>query len=447
VNARTLALSALLVGCGGSAGADVDASADAGVDAPAIDTGPRDAGPPDGGFDAAVLGPCTLTPPPAFPLAPHTRVASGTSPSAELADRDFYVLTVLEQLPGVSVALAADAAVMPLASARESALRDADAHCGDAACVMADLVRADDAAAISATVDALGRAGHLTDVAAELRATHDYQRFVDAGQDDTALVTTALTEALANLDDAFGGFVVSELPFAMLAPIVHDVASAPAGSLAWWQPLLRVTTAAMIADHRDEAVRYEPLDTGENAAAIAAIATTDFSHYPYVAILVPGEGPTDLVTALNPVGAQRCDLAVARWQAGLAPFLLVSGGHVHPDRTMFSEAIEMKRYLLTTYGVPESAIIVDPYARHTTTNLRNTVRELFRYGAPTDGIVLIVSDRLQTIYIRDPSLATRCDAELHYRPFLGMQALTATDTCMTMAPASLTIAASDPRDP
>src|SRR6185436_9047390 len=99
------------------------------------------------------------------------------------------------------------------------------------------------------------------------------------------------------------------------------------------------TIAAMIADGRDEAVRYEPITAGgENAAAIAAFPTTNFSMFPYVAILVPGQGPTDAVTALNPAGAARCDLAVARWQAGLAPFLLLSGGHVHPDHTTFSEA-------------------------------------------------------------------------------------------------------------
>ena len=233
----------------------------------------------------------------------------------------------------------------------------------------------------------------------------------------------------------------------MLKAVVHGVASAAPGTLAWWQPLSRTVVAAMLADGRNEAVRYEPLATRENAAAIAAIATTNFADFPYVAILVPGEGPTDLVTPLNPLGARRCDLALARYRAGLAPFLLVSGGHVHPDRTMFSEAIEMKRYLMTTFAVPESAILVEPYARHTTTNLRNAVRELFAYGAPTNGRVLIVSDALQSLYIASSSLRARCDAELFYRPFLGLEVLSPTDACITMAPASLTIAASDALDP
>ena len=47
-------------------------------------------------------------------------------------------------------------------------------------------------------------------------------------------------------------------------------------------------------------------------------------------------------------------------------FLCVSGGFVHPIRTRFSEAIEMKHDLMTRFGIPANAIIVDPHARHTT---------------------------------------------------------------------------------
>lgn len=434
---RALALSLLLLGCGDPAASPDAAAIDAGTDAPPR---VRDAG-TDTGFDAAVLGTCDLAAPPVFDVGAHARLVG----SDALADREAYVLTVLDALPGVPAALAADTALSTMTATRDAALHAADTATCDAACVRAALVRDDDAAAIDATITALTSAGLLDDVATELRASLAFERFVERGDDDATLVRTALAEALANLAGAFDAYAVGELPAAMLAASVHDAASAPA--TAWWQPLVRATTRAMIADERDEAIRYEPLVTGENAAAIAAIATTDFASFPYVAILVPGQGPTDATTALNPAGAARCDLAVARYRAGLAPFLLLSGGHVHPDRTRFSEAIEMKRYLMTTYDVPESAILVDPYARHTTTNLRNAVRELFAYGAPTNGRLLIVSDVFQSLYIADSGFSARCDDELHYRPFVALQVLTPTDTCMTMAPASLTIASSDPLDP
>ena len=143
----------------------------------------------------------------------------------------------------------------------------------------------------------------------------------------------------------------------------------------------------------------------------------------------------------------RADIAVSRWQAHLAPFLLLTGGHVHPDRTTHSEAIEMKHYLMTTYAVPESAIFVDPYARHTTTNLRNATRVLLRAGVPLASALLVVSDVVQTAYIRGDAFAMRCDDELHFRPWRGLDARSATDTCMTLEPVSLTTDAADMLDP
>lgn len=409
---------------------------DAGVDAPRAE---RDVG-TDGGFTASSIAPCTLAAPAPFTVPAHVSLGTGSA----LADREHYVLTALERVPGAVAALAADPALQTFTTERTAALAGADVASCDAACVRAALVH-DDAAAIEATITALAGAGLDDDVAAELRASLRFERYVERGDDDTTLIRTALTESSANLAAAFDRFAASELPAAMLGPIVHEAAMHTTS--AWWQPLLRVTVASMLGAGRDEAVRYEPITTGENAAAIAAMAETDWASFPYVALLVPGQGPTDDVTALNPAGAARVDLAVARWQAHLAPFFLLSGGHVHPDRTVYSEAIEMKRYLMETYAVPESAILVDPYARHTTTNLRNAVRELFAYGAPTDGRVLIVTDRIQSLYVNLADFGVRCDEELFYRPYLGLEALSPTDTCMTMAPISMTVAASDALDP
>ncbi len=439
IHSSTLVL-ALLTACSAPPAASQDAAVvaaeDVGVDAPRAE---RDAG-VDGGFTASSIAPCTLSVPPPFAVPAHLALSTGSP----IADREHYVLTVLETLPGVAASLAADPALTAITGARRTALTGADVASCDAACVRTALVH-DEAAAIEATIAALGTAGFDDEVAAELRASLRFERYVERGDDDTTLIRTALTESSVNLAAAFDRFAASELPAAMLGPIVHDAATQ--ATSAWWQPLERVTVAAMLGAGRDEAVRYEPITTGENAAAIAAMEATDWASFPYVALLVPGQGPTDAVTALNPAGAARVDLAVARWQAHLAPFFLLSGGHVHPDRTVYSEAIEMKRYLMQTYAVPESAILVDPYARHTTTNLRNAVRELFAYGAPTDGRVLIVTDRVQSLYVNLADFGVRCDEELFYRPFLGLEALSPTDTCMTMAPISTTIAASDALDP
>ncbi len=77
-------------------------------------------------------------------------------------------------------------------------------------------------------------------------------------------------------------------------------------------------------------------------------------------------------------------MAVKRYRQGLAPLLLVSGGAVHPKRTPYNEALEMKKELMNVYGIPARAIIVEPHARHTTTNFRNAARLVYRYGIPAD---------------------------------------------------------------
>src|SRR5262249_4741030 len=156
--------------------------------------------------------------------------------------------------------------------------------------------------------------------------------------------------------------------------------------------LLEVVLAALAEQKRDEAARYEPLAQGENRAALERIPNIDWPTYPYSLILVPGQGPTSLDVPLDPGGQYRCDLAVDRYHARLAPLIAVSGGHVHPDRTPYSEAIQMKQYLMTMKGIPEDAILVDPHARHTTTNLRNVSRLLYRYHIPADRPVLVTSD-------------------------------------------------------
>jgi len=207
-----------------------------------------------------------------------------------------------------------------------------------------------------------------------------------------------------------------------------------------------LTTALLRAAGRDEAFRYGPDASLENQAAIDAIASIDFAAYPYTAILVPGQGPTDDTTALNPAGINRINTAVARWRAGLAPLLLVSGGHVHPDKTPFCEAIEMRRYLIDELGIPAAAIVVDPYARHTTTNLRNAARILQGVGVPMDRPILVTSDLLQLAGIVF-GLGPRCEEELGFVPWQSLERLDSTDACALLTPDSQRLDRGDSLDP
>ena len=227
--------------------------------------------------------------------------------------------------------------------------------------------------------------------------------------------------------------------------------SATKVSAPFFAPLLTLVLESLAAEGRDEATRYEPLAQGENAAALARIPSLDFSKYPFSVVMVPGLGPTNLDAPLSEGGQVRADQAAARFSAGLAPVIVLSGGHVHPDRTPYSEAIEMKKYLMQTYSIPESALLIDPHARHTTTNLRNVARLMYRYGIPTDQPVLITTDFGQTLYIAATSDAAvfgkRCLSELGYKPWRGITRLDDLDNCWIPSVQSLQQDARDLLDP
>jgi DUF218 domain len=201
-----------------------------------------------------------------------------------------------------------------------------------------------------------------------------------------------------------------------VAATIADESGSDAAAHPFYELTLQTALTLLTLNHRDEAGRHEPMEDGVNKATITAIATTAWQNYPYTVIVVPGLGPNDYQTALTVGGRQRVTLAAQAYRAHKAPFILVSGGYVHPSQTRYSEAIEMKRALMTDLHVPESAIIVDPHARHTTTNMRNAVREMFRYGIPTDKPGLVISNSGQVASIMAAQLP-RCERELGYAPY------------------------------
>lgn len=203
----------------------------------------------------------------------------------------------------------------------------------------------------------------------------------------------------------------------------------------------------MQIDGRDEAGRHEPMEKGENRIAYERMKRIDWNAYPYVAIIVPGVGPSVDGVRLDPAGRLRVRLALERFRTGKAPFLIVSGGYVHPARTPYSEAIEMKRALMNDYGVPEEAILVDPHARHTTTNLRNSVRLMFHYGAPMDRKLLVVSDEGQIGSIAADAFDTRNKTETGIVPYRSKKRLSTFEVEIEPSRDALEPNPQDPLDP
>ncbi len=358
-------------------------------------------------------------------------------------DKAFLLASVLSD-PAIVTALSADATLEPLRKDREARLRGASAKCGvTPACYRTELAFGDGDVQTIATALPGALGAKLADVVKVLRASGHF--VLHAKSDDPTFVAEAWSDTARALNATFDGYAAS-LDGAALGAVVDGVSAAHPSAMPFFAPLLGVDLAALVAQKRDEAARYEPLVTGENAAALANAKTVDWSAYPYTVILVPGQGPESLDYPISIGSKTRADLAARRWQAKLAPLVLLSGGHVHPDRTPYSEAMEMKKYLMGTKGIPESAILVDPHARHTTTNLRDAARELFRYGIPADRPALVTSDKFQSLYIAF-ALDERCKNELGYTPYRIVKPVTDTDSCWMPNALSLEEDGRDPLDP
>ena len=220
--------------------------------------------------------------------------------------------------------------------------------------------------------------------------------------------------------------------------------TARGGSLQALDPSLDFALALLDASGRTDAIGYEPLTGGLNAAAMKRAKGLDWKRYRYSALIVTGVGPEVEGMALSPYTRYHVRLAAQRFAAGDVPFLILTGGRVHPRETRFTEAEEMRRALVDRYGVPAEAIVIDPYARHTTTNLRNAARLLMTMGAPLDQDSLIVCNPNQSAMIDHPDFARRNDRELGYQP--GTVGARVSPTELVFRP-SLLSARVDPRDP
>jgi len=199
-------------------------------------------------------------------------------------------------------------------------------------------------------------------------------------------------------------------------------------------------------NERDQAADDEPMENTINRLAAEKAKTVDWKKFPYTVILVPGAGPDDPAMPLSAEGMIRCRLAAIEYKKGLAPFIVVSGGKVHPYKTKYNEATEMQKYLVNKLDIPASAVIQDPHARHTTTNMRNTVRIMFRYGMPWNKPGITCTTRGQSNMI-EKTLIARCQKELNTIPYAVGKRLSETLVEFMPLYASLQINPLEPIDP
>jgi hypothetical protein len=382
---------------------------------------------------------------------------------AAVQDKNFYLLSLLQSDPAVRRVLTADKSLAQISAERQRFLALAPQECHeDAACTIRFLLwTEEEIRAVSFALPALYRDNPSVRALVEhqLRPSGAYVLYQK--QSGESLLVSAWEVCARGLNDILSVYgqglpprypeidsasvdVTSAAFQKQIAVLAQETAADSSSAQLFFAPSLRAALQLLALNHRDEAGREEPMETGVNQAAVRSIPSIHWEKYPESVIVVPGAGPEDPNTPLSSVGRKRTELAVTAYRAGKAPFILVSGGYVHPAQTRFSEALEMKKVLLQDYHVPEAAILVEAHARHTTTNLRDAAREIYRYNIPMNKPVLVVSDTAQIAYIASQDFADRCFKELSYMPYRILKQ--PSDTSLIVLP-MLESLQQDPLDP
>jgi hypothetical protein len=317
------------------------------------------------------------------------------------------------------------------------------AACGEApACVVEATIWTDqDRAAVAAAVGRLGKKAPLAN--ADLSVAAGVDQELEALDVVLRVYGLGLPGRYPKID---GPVFATNTPFfadsvKVAINTARAASDAPPETIA---ASVRLAVALLDVNDATAATRFDPLDQRENAGARALAHRTDWNAFRYALLIVPGVGPEDIGTALSPRSKLHALLAAQRYRQGLAPFILVSGSAVHPRGTRYVEAVEIRRALIERYGIPANRVILEPYARHTTTNLRNATRRMVALGIPLDRSTLIVTDAEQSKYIESPTFTHRNRQELGYLPGAVGRRLSVYD--LEFQPSRLSLR-HDPRDP
>lgn len=401
-----------------------------------------------------------------LPGTAHAQDPAGyTAPFADtLETRVFPLLAMMRSAEGWAPALREDPVLRRLAA--ERAARVPADRCAPAPQCLADawLWTEADIGTVQSRLRLLVRDRRLgaTLVAGQIRASGRFARH--SALADADLLAAVWGESAAAVNrviavyakgaaprypkiDSFI-FDVAEPEFAAVLT-AHGVATArlPRDGDLFFDPALRYAIGLLQMNERTEAGAFRPLLGGANEAAVRAAAGTDWDSRPYTALLVFGHGPEDAQSRTGVMGHIRMRIAADLYARGLAPFIIVSGGNVHPNRTPFNEAVEMKRLLIEQHGIPADRILIEPHARHTTTNLRNCARLLLAAGFPADRPALIVSDHRTIRYIASKELAERNLREMGVQPGNVAPGPDQFSLRFTPSPIAFHVEAADPLDP
>ena len=375
-------------------------------------------------------------------------------------DKNFYLLSLFQRHPEIRKLLRENKALKKLSDDKLQALRMA-ANCNDVGC-FDRLFRFSGPTieTVATKLRALGKHPKFKKlVMKDLRPSGAFIKY--SRQSDSEMLIAAWKDAANGMNRLLLIYCLGKDPFYKdIDKVSFDVSSEEYRKLLkvkiaeiklskeslFFEPTLNFALKLLEANRRDEAGRYEPLEEGENKACLQDMKKIRWNDYPYSVILVLGSGPQDSAR-LSRIGAKRGDQGAQLFLQHKAPLIILSGGHVHPMQTPFNEAIEMKKYVMEKFKIPASSILIDPYARHTTTNFRNAARLVFRYGIPTDLKALVTSSEDHIALTTKEGFRIRCSTELGYFPMEFITRISPVAAEFKPSVASLFFDANDPLDP
>jgi len=375
-------------------------------------------------------------------------------------DKNFYLLSLFQQNPEIGKLLRGNRALKKLANEKLHALRMA-ANCNDVGC-LDRLFRFSGPTieTVATKLKALGKHPEFKKlVMRDLRPSGAFIKY--SGQSDAGMLIAAWKDAANGMNRLLRIYCLGKDPFykdidkvsfgvsseayrKLLTVKIREIQFSQAPL--FFEPTLSFALKLLEANRRDEAGRYEPLEEGENKACLQHIKKIRWNDYPYSFILVLGSGPQDSAR-LSKIGAKRADQAAQLFLEHKAPIIILSGGHVHPMQTPYCEAIEMKKYVMEKFKIPEQSILIEPQARHTTTNFRNAARLVFRYGIPADLKALVTSSEDHIALTTKEGFRIRCSTELGYFPMEFITRISPIVAEFKPSVASLFFDANDPLDP
>ena len=235
----------------------------------------------------------------------------------------------------------------------------------------------------------------------------------------------------------------------LLKDLVNNLNNNSNQNQLFYQPFLKFALGVLNINDRDEAGRYYPMRSSVNKEVFNHISTINWDSYEYSMIVVLGDSPNspgDLPN-ISIGGMARADHGVELYQQGKAPLLVFTGGHLTPVHTPYSEAIEMKKYVMDKYNIPENKILVDPHSRHTTTNMRNVGRLIFKYSIPVSKKGVISTSKSHSEYVSSDRYLTRSQNEMKHIPFVLYNRLSDFDIEFTSHIEVLHLDSTDPLDP